>query len=187
MTLLKKLLHTPKASILLAGIAGTTAMTAFSYFVANKRGKYFREPEILNDLFYGKLQVVLENVKNGRTPLAGHLAHFGVGTIFSMCYHLLWDHNNKGDAVKNGLKFGFVFGLLGIASWRTVFKLHPNAPVGVHVRDYLTHLLVAHLIYGQGVALTAALASPKHHESDNADVVKFLEDIETVLRRELRE
>ena len=38
--------------LLVSGLIGTSAMTAFSYLVSEKQGRYFKEPEILNDLLY---------------------------------------------------------------------------------------------------------------------------------------
>lgn len=144
---------------LLSGVAGTTAMTAFSYLVSQKQGRYFKEPEILNDLLYALLKVN----RNDREPLPGFIAHYATGTFFATCYHLLAKKKNGPSFVGNGLLFGLAFGLVGIGIWKAVFTLHPKPP-SIHLRDYLAHLIVAHLIFGETVAATTAML-PKDEAS----------------------
>lgn len=158
MTLNDKLSNVNPGSALLAGIVGTSVMTAFSYFVSNRKGKYFKEPQLLNDLVYGRVKVILDTMKKGRQPLTGFLGHYATGILFSVCYQLLWRKKQKDRALGNGLGFGLTFGLLGITVWKTVFKLHPKPPAGVDLDNFLTHLIVAHLVYGEAVAITTSLS-----------------------------
>lgn len=146
-------------SVILSGIAGTTAMTVFSYQVSAKERKYFKEPEILNDLLYGQEYVREEKKEKGRPLLPGFFAHYVTGLLFTTCYHLFWRKKDVPKrAIVNGLTFGGAFGLQGIGIWKTVFTLHPNPPSGIDLRRYIGHLLLAHLVFGETVALTATLA-----------------------------
>ena len=137
---------------LLSGVAGTTAMTAFSYLVSEKQGRYFKEPEILNDLIY-RLFKVDKNV-GGRLP--GFITHYATGTLFSMVYHLLPKEKEVLRELGKGMLLGLGFGLVGVGIWNAVFKLHPNPP-SIHLRDYLGHLIVAHAIFGETLAVTTAV------------------------------
>ena len=137
---------------LVGGIAGTTAMTAFSYLVSQKQDKYFKEPQILNDLLY-RLSGVAER---NRMPLPGFLAHYATGILFSTVYNLFSKRMRTLPLPVSGLVSGLAFGLLGIGIWKTVFSLHPRPPK-IDLNSFLGHLIVAHIIFGESVAMTTAL------------------------------
>lgn len=134
-----------------SGTLGTTLMTAFSYSVANKKGRYFEEPKILTELIAKKN--ALENVP-------GFALHYATGILFATAYQMFWKKRGHADLLKSGLSFGLVFGIIGVTVWEAVFKLHPHTPK-VKLNRYIGHLLIAHLVYGEVVALATALSQRK--------------------------
>jgi hypothetical protein len=175
--------------LLVSGLIGTSAMTAFSYLVSEKQGRYFKEPEILNDLLYRLLKVN----KSGREPLSGFLAHYTTGALFSTIYHILPKEKDLLRELGKGLVSGLALGLAGIAIWKTVFKLHPDPPA-IHLKDYLGHLIAAHLVFGETLAAVNVLlekAGRDHgvtHKVDSAstpfkaDTIGALADSQKVSR-----
>lgn len=148
-------------SAMLAGLTGTTTMTAFSYLVSEKQGKYFKEPEILNDLIDRLINTKADGKQKHITGITGFLLHYGTGITFSACNHFLWKRTRRvATAAGNGLGFGLLFGLIGIGIWKAVFTLHPNPP-RIHLNDFLGHLLVAHVIFGETVSFTRTMLAGK--------------------------
>lgn len=145
-------------NIVLSGIAGTTTMTLYSYFLSKKKEKRFREPQILNYLIYGKEEIMMGSAEKSRLLLPGFVIHYGTGILFSSFYHLLWKKKVKAGTVKSGLGCGFTLGLVGISIWKSVFKTHPNPPK-IDLNSYLGQLIIAHLIFGTTVSLSSEAVS----------------------------
>jgi hypothetical protein len=142
---------------LLSGVTGTTAMTAYSYLVSDGKEKWFKEPEILNQLLFRIQQQRKISVEKEKHHIAGFLLHYCTGTLFSGFYHAVWKKKFKANGLLNGLAFGLTFGLLGISIWKTVFKLHPHPPK-IDLKSYIGHLIIAHLIFGTFVVQSSAIA-----------------------------
>src|SRR6187551_577236 len=105
------------------GIVGTTAMTAFSYILSEKKNKNFREPRLLAGM--------IDNL----TPLNRHeaiklgwLVHYSVGVFFALIYKPILEKAHIEPTVKNGAIIGGITGLFGAAIWNLTFHLHPNPP-----------------------------------------------------------
>ena len=130
--------------ILLAGLAGTTLMTAYSYAVAEKKRKQFKEPQILNKLLQ-RMDFPLE-IKN-KHHLAGWVLHYQVGIFFSIIYDLLWRKTSIRPTFINSVIMGAITGIFGILVWKTTFALHPNPPA-IHFKEYYRQLLIAHVLFG---------------------------------------
>lgn len=145
-----------------SGIAGTTTMTLYSYFLSRKKEKRFREPQILNYLIYGKEEVVMGSAEKSSLLLPGFVIHYGTGILFSSFYHLLWKKKVKAGILKSGLGCGLTLGLVGISIWKSVFKLHPNPPK-IDLNSYLGQLLIAHLVFGTTVALSSRMGSSREN------------------------
>jgi hypothetical protein len=133
--------------IVLAGTAGTSAMTLFSYAVSEYIDKNFKEPRVLGAL----LERVLFTGRKNTEP-AGWLLHYGVGLAFTSAYDFIWRRTSIKPTVKNGLIMGGVSSLAGIAVWDLTFKTHPNPPA-IHLKRYYGHLILAHLIFGAFTAI----------------------------------
>lgn len=119
-------------------------MTLFSYMIAEKRKKQFKEPELLNKL----AQRADPNLKKiNKKHWLGWLMHYSVGFSFATVYDYIWRRTDLAPTIKNSLVMGAVSGFLGILAWKTVFKLHPNPP-STHFKAFYKQLLVAHIIFG---------------------------------------
>jgi hypothetical protein len=135
--------------ILAAGIAGTSAMTAFSYIISEKENKQFREPELLA----GLLKKGIPGTPTTFAKMAGWLIHYAVGVGFTAVYNQLWKNkNDNSPSLANGLLVGGISGVAGAAVWKTSFKVHPNPPT-TSFKKYYIHLVAAHLVFGATTAL----------------------------------
>lgn len=132
-----------------AALAGTTAMTMFSYGVSDTQNKQFREPEIL-----AKLIRRLFHAQDKTTARAeGWALHYVVGTGFAFAYDQLFKHRKLNPDFPTGIMLGATSGLIGIFAWNMALKIHPNPPK-LELKRYLGHLLIAHILYGAVAAGT---------------------------------
>jgi hypothetical protein len=128
-------------------LVGTSLMTAFSYYISQHEKDQFREPVLLNILSRR-----LMNTNQGNyTGAFGWLAHYGVGALFVSAYDKIWKQSGR-PTLWSGLLLGAISGVVGIATWKLVFKLHPSPPT-IDFKDYYRQLFVAHLIFGASAAL----------------------------------
>lgn len=130
-------------NIFLASVFATSWMTIFSYFLANKKNKQFREPEILNELLNGSsfLKVSI-NQKNA----AGWVIHYSIGTLFTLIFHFLYKNNYFTISLLSGIIFGLLAGIIGVIGWKIMFYFNSNPPK-ILLKSFFIHLIVAHLIF----------------------------------------
>ena len=127
---------------LLAGAAGTTLMTLFSYGSSRLRGKQFREPELLAHLIAGP-----EGPYRGDDLAKGWLAHYLVGAAFSLSYLQFFQGKYIQNPIAKGALFGGLYGIAGAAGWKAGFSAHP-APPQTDYKAYYGHLILAHILFG---------------------------------------
>ena len=137
-----------KIKILSSGLLGTTAMTAFSYLVSDKKNKNFREPVVLSQL----ANRLIPELEKHDSKLAGWLSHYGVGILFAAAFDQVWNRTRTRPSLASGLVLGALSGLTGLATWKTTFKAHPNPPLK-NMRSFLSHLMEAQLVYGLFAAI----------------------------------
>lgn len=130
--------------IVLAGAIGTTFMTLYSYAVANKEQKQYREPELLNKLV-DKAPINLPKIKKNNAM--GWWVHYAIGFAFSTVYDLIWRRTFVSPTTMSSLFMGAISGVIGILGWKTFFAAHPNPPK-THFRGFYAQLLAAHIIFG---------------------------------------
>jgi hypothetical protein len=125
-----------------ASIAGTTAMTLFSYFISQKKRKNFKEPELLGKLIHR----AIPSADKENMQATGWVVHYTAGAVFAAIYYQLLKYTDVKPTVGNGLLVGALSGLPAIAIWYTVLTLHPNPP---HTSNrYYGHLVAAHVVFG---------------------------------------
>ncbi|HEX6982504.1 MAG TPA: hypothetical protein VF181_07065 [Balneolaceae bacterium] len=134
--------------IVLGALIGTSLMTAFSYIVSRKRDKQFREPQLINELI-SRAQIKITPL---RTSPLGWILHYLTGTIFTLGYYFFWKLTAADPSLISGAVLGAVNGVLGISVWVICFVTHSNPP-DINLKDYYWHLMIAHIIFGFGVAL----------------------------------
>ncbi|MDB5228939.1 MAG: hypothetical protein JWN78_3132 [Bacteroidota bacterium] len=128
--------------IILAGIAGTTAMTLFSYAVSKIQHRNFKEPQLLGKLIHRVAPVEKKNAEK-----SGWLLHYATGIIFASVYYQVLKKTNVEPTVLNGLLIGGLSGIPAVGIWYAVLKLHPYPPKRTF-KNYFGHLIAAHVIFG---------------------------------------
>lgn len=126
-----------------AALAGTSAMTLFSYAVSDAKNKQFREPAILAKLIKRLLQV--QDKTTAKTE--GWALHYAVGTGFAFAYDQLFKLSRLKPDFLTGIMLGAASGVIGVLAWNMVLKTHPHPPK-LQLKRYFGHLLIAHMVYG---------------------------------------
>ncbi len=138
--------------ILIPGIAGTSAMTLFSYLVSESKNKNFREPEILGEL----IKRLQKSGSKGSAQMAGWGIHYAIGILFVACYSEIWEQTKVKPSLTSGALMGAANGIAGVAGWKLMFDSHPNPPAK-HLKAFFGHLLPAHVVFGVFSAVTYKL------------------------------
>lgn len=138
-------------TILISGFVATTVMTLFSYLVANFKSKQFREPELLNNLISRSEILTLKPSKN---HFLGWFIHYLIGWIFVVIFSLIWKFAQFSADIISGTILGFIAGIIGIFSWKIMFKLNNNPPQ-INFSQFYYQLIIAHIIFGISVALVS--------------------------------
>lgn len=135
--------------ILLSGFIGTLLMTMFSYIMSVILKDHFREPQLLNQLINGSSFIPFHV---NRFSLAGWIIHFAIGFAFAFLFNLIVDLWDVEPSLLNGLVFGFIAGVAGIAGWKIMFRL-VDYPPEIPLNRFLFQLIIVHLIFGAGLIL----------------------------------
>lgn len=128
--------------IVLAAIAGTTAMTVFSYIVSRKKNKDFREPALLGKMVYR----AIPGISKKTAKICGWALHYTTGFTFALVYEELLKNNIIKKSMVDDTIVGIVNGLAASLIWKATFSLHPDPPE-IHFNDYYKHLVLAHLVF----------------------------------------
>lgn len=152
--------------IILAGVAGTTFMTLYSYYRANKEKQQYREPVLLNKLI--NRSHVLPNKIDDNHP-AGWVTHYAIGILFVAAYYLFWKRALHYPTALKIAVIGGTSGIIAIGSWKLMFTVNPNPPQNNRY-GYYRQLFVAHIIFS-----ASALILYKISESEMEDVPLLLE------------
>ena len=124
-------------------LLGTTAMTIFSYLVSRRKHKDFKEPNVLAQ-FIKRLPV---KVNEEEAAAEGFAAHYLAGLLFVLAYMYLWEKQEVEPNIVTGVAMGAAAGLVGIAGWELMFRLHPSPPPK-NKKKYYGHLFLAHIVFG---------------------------------------
>ena len=133
--------QTQVVKIALAGIAGTSAMTIYSYLLSNSRNKNFREPALLAEM----VQKLHPSIPKNDAQIIGWVLHYGVGVFFASVYRFLL--KQKTANITAGAIVGGITGLVGISIWQLSFLLHPSPP-RTDYKKFYGQLMVGHVIFG---------------------------------------
>jgi hypothetical protein len=130
-------------NIIFAGIAGTTAMTIFSYTISKRKKKNFKEPQLLGVL----AEKAIPGSEKDKTQTAGWITHYLVGVLFAGMYSVILKRTKLSPTFLNGAIMGGISGLPAVLGWHTVFTINP-APPKTDFKRYYGHLLIAHMVFG---------------------------------------
>jgi hypothetical protein len=128
---------------LLSSVAGTTAMTIFSYWASRNKKEQFREPELLAE-FIARLQNKKVNKKH---TAAGFLLHYMTGLMFSAVFTQFWKFTPFKPNLKSGIMLGGLAAIDGLMVWKMTKELHPDPPK-IPYKKHFMHLIPAHVIFG---------------------------------------
>jgi hypothetical protein len=127
----------------IAGAAGTTAFTLFSYLASLSTMENFREPELLGKI----LNRTIPGLPESESKLAGWLSHYLVGIGFAMIYLHFIKTKKIPPSMIHGAIAGALSGVPASVIWNFVLKKHPFPPRKRTYSFYL-QLLIGHAIFG---------------------------------------
>ncbi len=130
------------ANVLLAATIGTSAMTAFSYFVSRKKNKDFREPRLLGKMVYR----AVPEIKKDESKVVGWILHCSTGLAFTIVYKMLLENTKLKSNVPDVIVLGLVNGVAAVGIWKAVYSLHPDPPK-IKFKDFYGHLILAHVVF----------------------------------------
>lgn len=130
--------------IIIAGIAGTSLMTLYSYYRAKKEHQEYVEPVVINKLIDNSK--ALPEIDNTDTHPAGWALHYATGIFFIGGYYILWRNALNRPTNYKIIFMGAVSGVLGIIIWKTLFSSHDNPPYNNRM-GYYRQLLTAHIVF----------------------------------------
>lgn len=129
-------------TILLAGLVGTTLMTAFSKVLALLLSKEFSEPKLLAELY--------PNRRFGRKDIfMGWLTHYLIGIFFAWGIWFYTTMANGDYTFVSGLVLGGLFGCLGVLGW-SILMVVLKKPPQLELPAFFIQLVFAHIIFGLG-------------------------------------
>jgi hypothetical protein len=130
--------------IISATLVGTSAMTAFSYYISSEFRKKFEEPRLL--VYVMKL-CKIELSYTTATMLAW-VIHYILGLLFVLAYDVLWNCCFELNWI-SALVFGCVSGIIGIIGWIIIFSLPSKSPRVAYTSSFI-QLFFAHLLLAAG-------------------------------------
>lgn len=132
---------------IIAGLAGTAAMTVLMY-VAPLMG--MPKMDIIGML--GSMFTTSE----GAAKALGLVIHFMMGVLFAIIYALIWSFGLGSATWLWGLIFGAIHGIGAIVVIPQAMRMHPRPPEMAGGTLAMVGQLMAHLVYGLVVALVYA-------------------------------
>jgi hypothetical protein len=132
-----------KKNIFLAAFIATSLMTAFSYIISSKQKKKFEEPKILGQL----LHKLSPKIDKENAMISGWVMHYSVGIAFVIIYEFMFKKYNLKRTFITRFYIGVLSGMLSIAVWHAILKLHPSPP-SVDLKRYYIVLMAAHIVFG---------------------------------------
>lgn len=130
----------------IAGIAGTLAMTGFLYLLTYIFRKQMKVVKILGTMLTNNTQPDGELSDSRATIVVGTIAHYSVGISFAIIYLILWHFGIGRPGLLNAIIFGGVSGVAAIGIWYAFVAIHPYPPK-VPLKSYLITIFLGHFIF----------------------------------------
>ena len=138
--------------LIIAGIAGTTLMTAFSHLISHKRKKNFSEPELLGAVLQGTPPATA----NLPARIAGWALHYMTGIAFATTYAFVLRLAERQPSLVRALVFGVASGAISIVAWKTFFFFDKKI-AKLKDDEYFLQLFLAHIVFAITCSQTYAL------------------------------
>jgi|GEM_PF-319719 len=146
-------IHTAMELIIIGALAGTTAMTIFSYAISASFRKLYKEPLLLQFVI-SRLGIQL----NGNTlKVLAWAIHYAIGIFFAIGYHYAVAILQPDNPWLTAALFGGIIGILGIIGWKTMFALS-GKPRQTDAGGYYAQLFIAHVIFAAVVVSIHAIS-----------------------------
>lgn len=153
---------------ILAGVAGTTAFTAFSYLAAGIFNENFEEPKLLGTM----IDRVTPALDEKESQFSGWMVHYVTGVGFAATYQYTLEKTDVKPNIHNGIIAGLLTTLPASLLWHTVLKTHP-APPRKGSATYYTQLTIGHAIFGAAsFAMLRHLKNKKNLIIENSSTKK---------------
>ncbi|MCF0069629.1 hypothetical protein LZD49_04045 [Dyadobacter sp. CY261] len=130
----------------ISAVAGTSAMTMFSFMASRLEKENFREPALLGTFINNTFKTGAKFSK----PL-GWVLHYVVGVGFTAVYKWTLRSSKVEPSLGNGLCYGAFAGITGILFWETLFSSRPGT-AHTNRPAFYSQLFLAHLIFGAVIA-----------------------------------
>lgn len=128
------------ANAVLISLLATLGFTAFSMIVSSVLKKNFIEPVLLGKI----IGYYLKDSPGWLNVILGTVVHFFAGYIFVAIHLFLYQIYTP--IWYNALFFGVVNGVFGAVIWYVAIMLYQHI-LNVHISQYLTQLIVGHVIF----------------------------------------
>jgi hypothetical protein len=131
------------SNAVLAGIAGTTAFTVFSYIVAEQSNRSYKQPKLIGKM----IDRSSPELDRKQAEFTGWLTHYLIGIGFAMIYKQIIDASGIKPRPRNGAIAGAISGIPAALAWHTTLKLHHKPPRKT-TWDYYAELVMGHIVFG---------------------------------------
>lgn len=126
----------------ISSIVATSVMTIFSYLVSASFRELYKEPVLLSYCISSFNISLSDKVKR----ILSWLIHYGIGFMFVLGYHLIWEYRIIEKSWLSALILGIISGIIGIASWLVIFKISKYEP-NIDFKGYYLQLFIAHVLF----------------------------------------
>ena len=147
--------------VILAGIAGTTAFTIFSYMASKVLDGNKEEPELLGEM----VDEAFPGMGESESQFTGWMIHYATGIAFAAAYKGLIESTGIKPTIQNGVIAGVSSGFPAGMIWDTSLKILPHPPVKRNAA-YYTRLCLGHAIFGAASFFILGLFSKKEEEGE---------------------
>ena len=141
------------SKILLAGLVGTTLMTAFSYLVGQLCDAELGEPKLLNKFLDRSKRLDIEVAEDS---IWGWIFHYLTGFLFAGAMAAYFCSTENHPTWWLAIVLGCILGLFGVLGWLTMIRFH-SAPPKIELQLFLIQLVGAHIIFGLGATIVFRL------------------------------
>jgi len=135
------------AAVVIAGLAGTVAMTILMYLAPLMGMPKLDIIAMLGTMFTSNKTV---------STIIGVMAHLMMGVVFAFIYALLWSFGIGSPTWLWGLIFGAVHGLVVYMIMPMINRMHPRSVEMEGGTKMAVGMVMVHMVYGLVVALVYA-------------------------------
>ena len=128
--------------VVIASVIATSVMTVMSYAVSNYLGRQYREPVLL--------RYFLDSFNLSWTArssiILSWLLHYSIGIALVTAYQMYWSFVIIENPWWNLALLAVITGLIGVGSWKVIFKMCKYKP-HIDYLGYYIHIFLVHLIF----------------------------------------